>query len=155
MNSFVSASALCCLLNPVARVVAFDIVVGWRSDSLSLRSFVKCLNQFIPAALTTENGFEIVFRRKGRLSNWIAWVGSVFECTYSNTVERGAFCSICGRVAAAGETPAFLVWEVLSILWTSQHLCSFIESRKHVVSEGSEYWSCCASTVANFVGCVY
>jgi len=38
MNSFFSASALCCLLNPVARAVALDIVVGWRGDSLSLRT---------------------------------------------------------------------------------------------------------------------
>jgi len=155
MNSFVSAPALCCLLNPVTRAVALDIVVGWRSDSLSRRSFIKCLNQFIPAALTTENGFEIIFWRKGRLTNWIAWVGSVLECTYSHTVVRGAFCSNYGRDAAAGETPHFLIWLVLSIPWRSQHMCSFIESRKNVVSEGNEYWSCCAGTMTDFIGCVF
>jgi len=35
-----------------------------------------------------------------------------------------------GRAAAAGETPHFLVGLVLTILWRSQHVCLFSESRE-------------------------
>jgi len=37
-----------------------------------------------------------------------------------------------GRAAAAGETPHFLVGWVLEILWRSQHMCLFSESREVV-----------------------
>jgi hypothetical protein len=35
-----------------------------------------------------------------------------------------------GRVAAAEETPHFVDWWVLAILWRSQHMCLFSKSRE-------------------------
>jgi hypothetical protein len=86
--------------------VALEIVVGGRSDGSSLRSFIKCLNQFLPAALTTENGFEIVFWRTVGLLIGLLEKGPSAS-VHVHTPERGAFCSNSGRVAAAGETPHF------------------------------------------------
>jgi len=40
------------------------------------------------------------------------------------------YTSNSGREAAAGEMPHFLIWWVLAILWRSEHMCLFSESRK-------------------------
>jgi len=95
----------CSLLNPV--VLALDVPVGWRNDSLSLCRFIQRLNQSMPAAsLAIEKGLGILIWT----ANWKAslLISSRVHPKYFRSINKRYSTSFSSRAGGMiGLRPSF------------------------------------------------